>query len=223
MTNLLSVHGFTLHVFGRTIFDRFELEVRAGELVLLVGPNGSGKSTLLDVVAGVRPLPPRARVTVLGVDRGRDPRAVARRLGYAADRPEVPREVRVDEWLTLVAAVRGAERPPLDELPFDVAELRGQPLGALSLGETRRVHLAAARIGGAPLLLLDEPTNGLDAARRSELERTLRAHVAKGGGARAAVVATHDRRFIRALVEGGGARVVHLANPPSGTARSARP
>ena len=189
MSTLLEVSGLTVVAFGRTIFDRFSLSVASGEVVALVGPNGSGKSTLLDVIAGVRP-PLRGDVRITGA------------LGYAADRPALPPDLRVDEWLALVAGVR---RAPNATRGFDVFELRGQPLGKLSLGETRRVLLAGALLGEPSVLLLDEPTNGLDVARRAELERRIADHSA---GAGAVVVATHDRAFADAI----GARRVELAD-----------
>ena len=178
MTAVLEIEGLTVIAFGRTVFDRFALRVDPGEVVVLVGPNGSGKSTLLDVVAGVRPAL-RGSIQVDGT------------LGYAADRPALPGELRVDEWLSLIAGIRGVKQRPA---AFDVADLRGQPLSKLSLGETRRVLLASAFAGPPRLVLLDEPTNGLDAARRAELERRIRAHARGGGGV---VVATHDRDLAR--------------------------
>ncbi|CAN5153425.1 ABC transporter ATP-binding protein [soil metagenome] len=214
MKTLLVVSDLTVVAFGRTIFDRFSLSVSEGEVVALLGPNGSGKSTLLDVVAGVRPAL-RGTVTVAGVD-ARDRSAAARELGYAADRPELPGELRVDEWLALVGAVRGARTMRADDRAFDVGALRGQPLGKLSLGETRRVLLASALIGrsAAPrVLLFDEPTNGLDLARRAELDRVIASHAKSGG---AVVVATHDRAFASAT----GARRVDLADFAGATRES---
>ncbi len=216
--SLLTIEGLTIHAFGRTIFDDFALRVGPGEVVLLVGPNGSGKSTLLDVVAGVRP-PLRGRITIAGADRAKAPTRAAAALGYAADRPDLPRDVRVDEWLSLVAGVRGVPALRSAELPFSVGELRGQPLGALSLGETRRVLLAAAWTGAPPLLLLDEPTNGLDVARREELERRITEHAGSPG--RAVLVATHDRRWIARARERGWT-LVSLATRGEG-AEAGRP
>jgi ABC-2 type transport system ATP-binding protein len=214
--NLLNVVDLSVVVFGRTIFDRFSLTVGAGEIVLVVGPNGSGKSTLFDVVAGVRP-PLRGSVTVAGIDAERDRRGASRSMGYAADRPELPSDIRVDEWLGLVSALRGTRHEEA-LAAFDVSELRGQPLGKLSLGETRRVLLASAFVGAPPLLLLDEPTNGLDVARRAELERRIREHAVRG----AVVVATHDRRFMRCFPEAKRVelgRAVRIAMVPASVGR----
>ena len=60
------------HVFGSgptqvQVLRRLSIEVRPGELTLIIGPSGSGKSTLLSILSGLL-RPTEGQVTVLGED-----------------------------------------------------------------------------------------------------------------------------------------------------------
>src|SRR5918998_707448 len=74
------------------LLDRFpalagvDLEVDAGEVVLVRGPNGAGKTTLLRALAGLVPVV-AGEATVLGVDLRRDPRGVRRLVGLLGHGP----------------------------------------------------------------------------------------------------------------------------------------
>ncbi len=54
--SLLQTRHLTVERGGTAIVDDINLDIQAGELVMLVGPNGAGKSTLLQRLAGVQPL-----------------------------------------------------------------------------------------------------------------------------------------------------------------------
>ena len=58
-----------------------DLSVRAGEIFGFLGPNGAGKTTTLRMLATLLK-PTGGRATVAGVDLGRDPQEVRRRIGY---------------------------------------------------------------------------------------------------------------------------------------------
>ena len=84
--------------FGRRVaLHGASLAVRAGELVGLVGPNGAGKTTLLRILAGY-----------LDADAGRV--TVTGRVGYLAEASPLPPEMRVDEYLTFRAGLKGVVR-----------------------------------------------------------------------------------------------------------------
>jgi len=184
---LLHLAKVRKHRGGRLVLDDVELLVERRERIVLLGENGSGKSTLIALVVGLL-APDSGTVTIDGIRLDRA--AALSRVGYAADRPDFPEHLRVDEWLALVASLRGTEVAPGVTVGLD-AILR-LPLRALSLGQKRRVAVACARIGNPPLLVLDEPTNALDAAALQALEDVLVAHAEAGG---AVLCATHDASF----------------------------
>ncbi|MFI6128758.1 ribosomal protection-like ABC-F family protein [Micromonospora sp. NPDC051141] len=154
------------------------LTVGAGEQVLVTGPNGAGKSTLLDVLAGV-----------LTPDEG----SVARRgrLGYLPQESTI--SVPSRDLLSAFASGRAGSREEQAERLaslglFRVADF-DKPVGALSVGQRRRLALARLLAGEADVLLLDEPTNHLSPALVEQLEQALAEYPG------AVVVVSHDRMF----------------------------
>ena len=144
-----------------------DLDLREGELVVLLGPSGSGKSTLLNILGGLD-VPSSGRVLY----RGRD-------LTAAGD-AELTRFRRehvgyVFQFYNLIPSLTALENVALvTEIatsPFDPAEaLRLVGLGGrldhfpaqLSGGEQQRVAIARAVAKRPDVLLCDEPTGALD-------------------------------------------------------------
>lgn len=157
MTLLASARGVPTHA------GLVDLDVRAGDVVLLRGPNGSGKTSLLRALAGL----PAARAPASA-------RASAPSLS-----PQDARDALVG--LTVGGELRLRRRAGSAGLDA----LLERESATLSSGEARRVALACAE--GAPVLLLDEPAEGLDADGRDRL-RALVAAAARRG---AVVAADH--------------------------------
>jgi ATP-binding cassette subfamily F protein uup len=189
MTVLLSAQGLTKGFGPRPLFADLSLDLRAGERVGLIGPNGSGKSTLLKLLAsrdepdaGSLALRRTARLGYVPQDDtfapGQSVRAVV--LAALADEPVEEHERATRAAITLTQV--GFRDPD-------------QPADTLSGGWRKRLALARALARRPDLLLLDEPTNHLDLPGIVWLERLLRA--APFGY----LVATHDRAFLRAVVD----------------------
>ncbi|GAA2616437.1 ABC-F family ATP-binding cassette domain-containing protein [Actinomadura fulvescens] len=184
-----------------TVGDRLAvagLSLDAGERLLVTGPNGAGKTTLLRVLAGE--LSPDTgsvrrpeRVGYLRQQGVAGPPMRSVLAAYAAGRPGRPEEY-ADELLGL-----GLFRP--DDLRL--------PLGALSVGQRRRVELARLVSRPVDLLLLDEPTNHLSPMLVEELDEALAAY------AGTLVLVTHDRllrrRFTGSALELRGGRVLEAS------------
>ena len=148
----------------------------------MLGPNGSGKTTLLHV-AGMRLLPTRGTVEVLGARYGRtDARALRSRVAFVSQailrslRPTLSahdvvltgRYAALEPWWH---HYEPADHTRADELLADAGleRLRDQEFGVLSEGERQQVLLARALMGAPELLLLDEPAAGLDLGARERL------------------------------------------------------
>jgi ABC-type lipoprotein export system ATPase subunit len=178
------------------------LEVRAGELLVIVGPSGSGKTSLLRALAGVI-RPSTGKIVVFGEDVAKlDERRLAafRRttLGYLDQHywrvlsPELP----IAELVGLQLALRGWEREAwrgrAEELlaAVGLAEKADAAVGALSGGEQQRVALCAALAHHPPLLLADEPTGELGAGDAAQVQQLVR-QLAQLVGC-TTIVVTHD-------------------------------
>ena len=194
---LLSARGLDASLGGRSVLRGVEVEVRRGEVVVLLGRNGSGKTTLLRCLAGL------VGTAAGAVWRGgrvayvpQDPNALLLGPTVRADVATTPRLLGVrdrggvDEWLEAL----------------HLSALAGRHPRQLSAGERQRVAVAAVAVGRPDVLLLDEPTRGMDAPSRTALEGAVRAVTAGGG---AVVLATHDvelaaRCATRVVVLGDG-------------------
>ena len=174
--------SFTLHLQGGLhlpVLSGVDLEVHAGECVVLAGPSGAGKSTLLRSLYGnYRADGGRIMLRHAGewLDlAAADPRTVlaVRRetLGYVSQFLRVVPRVAALEIVAEALTARGVlleaarERARTTLLRLNVPErLHGLPPATFSGGEQQRVNLARGFLGGHPILLLDEPTASLETA-----------------------------------------------------------
>lgn len=188
-----------------------DLDVAAGEVVLLHGPNGAGKTTLLRACAGLVPVV-AGEAEVLGVDLRRDRRAVRRRVGMLGHATFLYDDLTVADNVRFAARAAGARvgdaEGAMARLGLD-GRLAQVPVARLSAGQRRRTALAAVVARRPELWLLDEPHAGLDAAGRDVLDEIV-GEAAAGGATilfashdldRAAALATR-----RVLVAGGQVR-----------------
>jgi cobalt/nickel transport system ATP-binding protein len=177
---MFSLSGVGFDAGGRAVLDGLDLEVRAGERVVLLGVNGCGKTTLLRLLDGLVP-PARGQVRYQGVrlepaalDGGPFRRQFRGQVGLLFQNVDAmlfnptvrdelafgPRQLALDDVDGRVA--RWAEA-------FRVEGLLTRPPFELSGGEKKRVALAALLAVGPRVLLLDEPTAGLDPASAGRL------------------------------------------------------
>jgi energy-coupling factor transporter ATP-binding protein EcfA2 len=192
---------FTYGGAAAAALDGIDLDIAAGEILLLEGPSGEGKSTLLRALCGLVPHFHGGRfsgsVTVAGHDTVRtDPARICRLAGMVFQDPEVQAvlgSVERDVAFGLESAgLDPAAIPARVEVALAMAgalHLRGRAIATLSGGERQRVALAAVLAPGPRLVLLDEPTSQLDDGAAEALMGTLR-DLARDAGA-AVVMSEH--------------------------------
>ncbi len=159
---------------GDPVLDGVDLEVAAGEVLLVAGPSGAGKSTLLRCANGLVPHASggrfRGEVVALGRStRSHPPRKLADVVGFVHQDPEAHFVVdRVEGDIAFVLENLGMEpvamRRRVEEVldALGIAHLRDRSPGTLSGGEQQRVAIAGAMAAGPSALVLDEPTSQLD-------------------------------------------------------------
>ncbi|HEX6348593.1 MAG TPA: ABC transporter ATP-binding protein [Candidatus Dormibacteraeota bacterium] len=176
-----------------------DLEVREGELVVLLGRSGAGKSTLLSLIGGLD-RPDSGTVTVAGQDvpalRGPDlDRYLQKTVGWVFQTSGLLPLLTAAENVSLALRVGGAAEPAamkaaLTALDSVGLSARAQHRGnELSGGEQQRVALARALIKAPHLLLADEPTAQLDTETARSIMTLLREAADSGT---AILFATHD-------------------------------
>ncbi len=190
--HLVSVNDVTAAVEGTTLFANASFGVTSDDRVGVVGPNGSGKSTLLAIIAGRRE--PEAGEVV---------HRSGLRIGWLSQTPQLPDVTAMEAVLEADPAAQAHEAASLlDRLGIDA----GQPCGAMSGGQRRRVALAGTLLAPVDLLVLDEPTNHLDVDTIDWLEQDL------GRRACGLLMVTHDRYVLERVTN----RMLDVVPPPPG-------
>jgi energy-coupling factor transport system ATP-binding protein len=154
-----------------------DLEVGAGEFLVVVGPSGGGKSTLISAINGIVPHEFDGAVVSGSVEadgmavRSHQPHEIATRVGTVLQDPDwqLVRPVVEDE---IVFGMENLGRPPeemarrLEDVlgRLELGPVRDRSVDTLSGGQKQRVAIAAALAMGPGVLLLDEPTAELDPA-----------------------------------------------------------
>ena len=172
--NLTKNYGTVLAV------DNISFQVKAGELVGFLGPNGAGKSTTMRILTTYLPAS-KGYARVAGFDVMYESMDVRRRVGYLPESVPLYAEMRVGEYLSYRARLKGVERSVrtarLDDCMTRcrIKEVKTRLLGTLSKGYRQRVGLADALLADPPVLILDEPTSGLDPLQIKQTLETIRA------------------------------------------------
>jgi sulfonate transport system ATP-binding protein len=168
-----------VRAFGpNRVLDDLDLDIRAGEFVVLLGRSGCGKSTLLRILAGLD-------TEISGSV------TVPRKHAVAFQAPRLMPWKRV--WRNVVLGLRGRPDRRLAERYLNEVGLSAHAAvwpKTLSGGEAQRVSLARALVREPDLLLLDEPFGALDALTRTTAQRLVAELWAKHRCA--VLLVTHD-------------------------------
>jgi putative ABC transport system ATP-binding protein len=158
------------------IVDDLTVEVRAGEILVVVGPSGAGKSSLLRLLNRLDE-PTSGTVRLEGTDyRQIPPRDLRRRVGMVTQTAYLfPGTIAGN--LRFGPEQHGIElpEPTIDSLLIQVglAGRAGEDVAHLSGGEAQRVSVARALATSPAVLLLDEPTSALDAEAKDGVEKLI--------------------------------------------------
>lgn len=208
----ISMRGLS-HTFGagptakQVLFD-VDLEVRRGEIVILMGPSGCGKTTILTLVGGLRAVQAGSLATLGTSLNGADTATLIsarRRIGF------IYQANNLHESLTALENVRmGLEvhRGTDGEIAARDADHRSREILAavglddkihaypatLSGGQKQRVAIARALVGRPQLVLADEPTAALDRITGRQIVDLMQGLAKQHDSA--ILLVTHDNRIL---------------------------
>ena len=202
------------------------LEVRNGELLMLVGPSGCGKTTLISVLAGVLRRDGGACV-VFGQDYDRmseDETTSFRgvNIGFVFQAFNLIPTLTTAENVATPLIINGAKpraavshaREILVQVGFDDRMMRSLPQD-ISGGQQQRVAIARSLVHNPRLIVCDEPTSALDSETGHKVMELMRQLAV--GKDRALVVVTHDARifeFADRIAEMEDGRITQVVDSP---------
>ncbi|MGC5037793.1 betaine/proline/choline family ABC transporter ATP-binding protein [Streptomyces sp. DT190] len=169
------------HGSAQPAVDNVSMEIKAGEVVILVGPSGCGKSTTLRMINRLIE-PSGGRIRMGGEDvTDIDPVGLRRKVGYAIQSAGLFPHMTVAQNIGLVpkmigwpkARIKERTEELLDLVGLDPGEFHGRYPRQLSGGQQQRVGVARALAADPPVLLMDEPFGAVDPITRDHLQDEL--------------------------------------------------
>lgn len=184
--DVLVVKGLSKAFGERTLFENFDLHIRAGDRVAIIGPNGIGKTTLISIIA-----------KKLMQDKGEIVYGTNLDMGYY-DQQQADltgeKDVLHELWDEFPRMEPGDVRNVLALFLFTGDDVF-KPVSALSGGEKGRLALAKLMLRKDNFLILDEPTNHLDMDSREVLENAL------SDFSGTLLTVSHDRYFLNRIAD----------------------
>ncbi len=206
----LSLENLTLSYGNSIAVDKFNLDIRKGELVAFLGPSGCGKTTTMRSIAGLLN-PTSGRIRLDGADITHVA-ANKRNVGLVFQSYALFPHLTVYENVAFGLRLKRMADADIDARvtagikSVGLSALSGRKPTELSGGQQQRVALARSMVMEPKVLLLDEPLSNLDARLRVEMRAELQ-RVQKETGV-TMIFVTHDQAEALSLAD----RIVVMRN-----------
>jgi energy-coupling factor transport system ATP-binding protein len=189
-----------VEVPGKVLVDA-ELKLKEREVLAIMGRNGAGKSTFLKTVMNFldKELTAKSSLMVNGVDLGH--KSIQERGKHVAYVPQsfdlMLISKSVEDEVSYSLRKRGVKdyKSQTEEFLklFGLQEFRRRDPLMLSVGQRRRVAMAAALSSGVKIVMMDEPTSGQDYYHKEIIAKEI--NMLKGLGY-SFIIVTHDAKFV---------------------------
>ena len=171
----------------RWVLVHLDLELAAGQALLLAGGNGAGKSTLLRILSTLTP-PSQGELELFGAPVREQRRQQRRRIGMIGHSNQLYHELTPDDHLRLWSKLSGRTIPADLLERVELADRHHDPVRTFSAGMRKRLALARLLLLDPDLILLDEPFGQLDAAGVELMQQSVERWCSAG---KTLVLATH--------------------------------
>lgn len=195
---MLELDDLTLRIGDLTLVEGLNLQLRAGQLHVIIGPNGTGKTSLLRALFGELPLA-QGKIQLRGTPMKPHSLSAWRQgIGYMPQNTQLDLDLSALEVVVLGRLQRLSMRLSDDDLgaalqalqALDIAHLADRPVHTLSGGQRQMVLFAQVLLRQPQLMLLDEPVSALDLKHQMQLMGHLQAQTEAQGWISVAVL--HD-------------------------------
>jgi heme exporter protein A len=166
----------------RLLFDRLDISLDAGQMLVVEGPNGCGKTSLLRILTGLR-MADGGQVLWRGQPIDRLAGDYFEQVNYVGHHDGVKHELSCLENLRLARAMGAPSSNDLDDVleQVNLYAYGETDVGSLSAGQKRRLALARLLATEATLWILDEPFTSLDKASMAMFSSVFERHLQQRG------------------------------------------
>lgn len=204
MSRVIEVRGLKKRFGSHEVLKGIDIDVRKGEVVVIVGPSGSGKSTFLRCLNNIEsPSSGSIRYGDIDITHGNSPEvaAVRRRIGMVFQQFNLfPHLTVIDNIITAPVHVNKMSRPEAEDRGMallkrvGLSEKRDAYPGQLSGGQQQRIAIARALCMEPEVMLFDEATSALDPEMVDEVLDVMKQLVSEG---MTMIVVTHEMNFAK--------------------------
>ncbi|SNS65123.1 putative ABC transport system ATP-binding protein [Belliella buryatensis] len=195
---MLSVKNIKFQYDAQNSFQIPDINLKAGEQLLILGKSGSGKTTILNILGGL--LKPDSGEVKLGdtlvnqLSGAKLDKFRGKHIGIVFQKPHILAPLTVEDNLRLANYFVGAKGERNLELlkELGIYNKRKSKVTTLSEGEAQRVSIARALANHPQLILADEPTASLDDENAAIVIKLLQEQAQKFNAA--LIIVTHDQR-----------------------------
>ena len=204
---LISIKGLHKYFGKNEVLKGIDLDIKSGEVVVIIGPSGSGKSTFLRTM-NLLETPTKGKITFEGVDitdKKNDIFKMREKMGMVFQQFNLFPNMTVLENITLSPTkTKGISKAEAEAKAYDLLDKVGlrdksdvYP-ASLSGGQQQRIAIARGLAMDPDVLLFDEPTSALDPEMVGEVLGVMQ-DLAKSGMTMAIV--THEMGFAREVAD----------------------
>ena len=189
--------SFTYRKSKRAVLRDFSLSFESGRVYGLLGKNGAGKSTLLYLMSGLL-TPKNGKVMFHDTDVRRRLPVTLQDMFLVPEEFELP-SVSLVSYIELNSPFypRFSKEEMIKYLHYFEMDI-DLDLGALSMGQKKKVFMSFALATNTSLLLMDEPTNGLDIPGKSQFRKFIASGMSDD---KTIVISTHQVRDIDKVLD----------------------
>ena len=196
---MIEAKKITFKYKRKTVFDNFSCTFGNGNVYGLLGKNGAGKSTLLYLMTGLLQ-PFKGKIFYNGENVSKRPPSALNDMFIVPEEFSLP-NVPLKRYMSINQPFypKFSEEQLRSNLSlFEMDDDLKVNLGALSLGQKKKVFMSFALAANTSLLLMDEPTNGLDIPGKSRFKKFIASNMTDE---RTIIISTHQVQDIEKLVE----------------------
>ena len=180
------------------VLENFSLSYEEPGIYGLLGKNGTGKSTLLYLIMGLL-RPKQGQITFEGINtQERNPEAL-QEMFIVPEEYNLP-SITLPEYVKVLKPFYPNFDEQLMVRLLEVFEMQGPRinLGALSMGQKKKIYMCIALATRTKLLLMDEPTNGLDIPSKSQFRKVVAQGMRED---QTVIISTHQVRDVETLLD----------------------